>query len=168
MQRYANNKSLLSGSELQYDPDYWNSLENLESLNCYDYAYGNADPEQKVFSQPLDKSPVDNLYTCASVEDGMMRDHPSTTKVSFEVACPQGERKIALMVDPVHPSDYHYMRQDADGIWSHKPGYLPVRRIDGSGKVIFAPHLSNRDYGSFNYSTMCGYYCVPSNINFGR
>ena len=168
MQRFANNKSLLSGSELHYDAEYWNNLMNMDKLNCYDYAFGNANQHQTEFSQPLDIPPTDSLYTCPNVEAGMMAENPNTKKTTFEEQCAPGERKIALMVDPIHPSDYHYMRQDADGVWSHKPGYLQVRRVDASGQVIFAPHLSDRKYPDFNYTNMCGYYCIPGSVNSAR
>lgn len=164
----ASATAMLSGSELPYDPHYWNNLDNVKKLNCYDYAFGNADPTQAEFTQPMAKPPKENLYTCKGVERGMFSYNPTMRKVPYKEPCKSGERKITLMVDPDAPSDYHYMRQDEDGLWSHKPGYTDVRRTDASGQPIVAPHLSDRNYDGFNYTNMCGYYCIPADANFAR
>lgn len=157
---------MLSGDELPYAGDFWNAMRNKKSLNCYDYAFGNADPAQTEFTQPLARAPDNDLYSCSSVEAGMMLQNPGTRKVAFETRCEPGERKITLMVDPIAPSDYHFMRQDDDGVWSHKPGFTDVRRTDASGQIIHAPHLSNRAYEHFDYEEMCGYYCIDARANF--
>lgn len=160
--------AMLSGDELPYNPSAWTSLDNMDKLNCYDYAFGNADPEQTQFSQPVVSGSSTYEFTCNVVERGVMDQYPRTSVVSYEQPCPSGQRKIALMVDDITPSDYHFMRQDDDGYWSHKPGYLEPRRVDADGKLIEAPHTSNRDYGSYNYTHMCNYYCIPGNINFSK
>lgn len=159
---------MLSGSELPYNGDYWVNLPNTEKLNCYDYAFGNADPTQKEYSQPIERTSDTHIYTCDSVEQGMMAQNPDSRVVEFEESCNNGERKIALFIDDVHPSDYHWYRQDADGYWSHKPGYQHPRRHDAQGKLIAAPHKSDRQFEHFNYTNQCNYYCIPSNSNFAK
>lgn len=156
-----NGTSIVSGGELPYNGNGWRMLSNMTQRNCYDYAFGDADTQKTEFGQPVTR-PVDGLFTCEGVERGMMIQHPETRIASFKEPCAPTERKIALMVDPVHPSDYHYLRQDADGIWSHKPGYQEPRRVDASGNVIVAPHLADMHYQYFNYTNMCNYYCIPA------
>ena len=68
----------------------------------------------------------------------------------------------------VHPGqDYHFLRQDSDGWWSHKDGGNKVKRFDADGLPIWNPETASRDYrpnGSYlNYSDFCGFYCVPRN-----
>jgi hypothetical protein len=155
--------STLSGAELPYANDRWKSLPNMDKLNCYDYALANANPHQTDYSQPVTTTDEKHIYTCGEVETGLLAQHPSITVApTFEEACPKNSRKIALMVDSDDPSDYHFMRQDADGLWSHKPGYREPQRTDAAGKPIVAPHLSDRNYEWFNYTHMCNYYCIPN------
>lgn len=154
--------SEVSGAELPYNGEGWKNLGNVRNLNCYDYAMGNANPNQREFTQPVHRESGDYLYSCETVEEGVLRQHPQAYREKFDEVCRDGFRKISLMVDPVHPSDYHFMRQDKDGMWSHKPGYKDPRRTDASGTLIHAPHLSNRAYEHFNYEDMCSYFCVPT------
>ena len=56
--------------------------------------------------------------------------------------------------------DYHWYIQNSDGSWSHKRGSTQVTNVDASGKRIYNPKYCNRNYGSLNYSTFCGYFMV--------
>jgi len=71
--------------------------------------------------------------------------------------------KIALVVHP--GEDYHFYREDDDGLWSHKDGSNPVKRYDADGNLIWNPRTAARDYrknGSYlNYKDFCGFWCVP-------
>lgn len=158
----------MSGYELPFDAQYWIDLPNTEKLNCYDYAFGNANPAQQEYSQPIARTSDTHVYTCESVEAGMLKQHPEVYVAEFEQPCKAGERKIGLFVDDVHPSDYHFWRQDDDGYWSHKPGYQNPRREDARGKLIKAPHESSREFEHFNYTHQCNYYCIPASANFGK
>jgi hypothetical protein len=66
-------------------------------------------------------------------------------------------------VDPKR--DYHFLRQDPDGYWSHKPGALPVKRVDASGRPILRPDRALFIYRDSKdplyYTDFCGYFCVP-------
>ena len=37
--------------------------------------------------------------------------------------------------------------------------------LDSDKDIIVNPQLSNRDFGKYNYSEWCGYFCVPDNKN---
>lgn len=163
-----------SGGELPYNPLYWNNLKNRKKLNCYDYAFGNTNPKQHSKSQPGQYSGARDAvkgrnYTCDNVLEKVRRDHPETVRdAEFEDQCERDEYKIALMVAPKNPidsGDYHFMRQNPDGLWSHKSGKDPVTMTDGLGYLISAPHEANRHFGIYNYSNMCGYYCVKKGSN---
>lgn len=153
----------INGSELDYDPTHWTSLPNVANLNCYDYSMGNDNVMQKRSSQPV-PWPEDGEYSCPVVEAGVLLQNPTTAIWEFERPCPIGMRKIALVVDATGPkSDFHFYRQDDDGMWSHKPGSLDPRRVDASGNRIMAPHMSDRDFKAYDYAEFCNYYCVDVN-----
>jgi hypothetical protein len=79
----------------------------------------------------------------------------------------KGGYPVVLVVDP--GVDYHWYRQDDNGLWSHKPGSTPVINVDASGKLITDPGAANRNYsgnGGPNYSQNGGTLWVPPNFKF--
>ena len=90
---------------------------------------------------------------------------PDVKVTRFEKQCPYNTSKIALIVDPNR--DYHFVRQDSDGTWSHKPGAMDVTTLDASGRPIIRPDralfLYKHKKDPLMYTKMCGYYCVPRN-----
>ena len=52
--------------------------------------------------------------------------------------------------------DYHWYRQDSNGLWSHKPGQQDVENHDGSYNIIADPELADRS----KYTEFIGYYAV--------
>lgn len=174
----------MSGWEPEYNPDRYNKNHALQVVhNCYSFSQNVVDPEQllqckgkdatckKKYHQPggtVGKAHhlrYDNGRTCKTVEGLMMEDIPDLKPTTFHAKCPTGYSKIGLVVDP--GDDYHYYRQDADGLWSHKDGANKVKRFDAEGVQVWDPKTAARDYrprGSFlNYTDFCGYYCTPRN-----
>ena len=90
-------------------------------------------------------------------------DNPDVRPIYFEQRCPGKTSKIALIVDPKR--DYHFLRQDSDGMWSHKPGDMDVTTLDASGRPILRPDralfIYNNHKDPLRYTKFCGYYCVP-------
>lgn len=182
--------SPLSSSEPHYNPDLYNRNPNIYGVhNCMSYAYGVIDKEsielckkkgncRQFFHQPGALSGLRNALdsnerrTCKVVETLQKADNPDTIKTSFHAQCPKGTSKIALVVD--EGEDYHYYRQDSDGMWSHKDGSNKVKRFDALKRPIFNPQLAARDYrwqgSDLNYDDFCGFYCVPRNrtVRLGR
>ena len=39
--------------------------------------------------------------------------------------------------------DYHWLRLDDSGTWSHKPGQTAATNLDGDGKEIYDPREAN-------------------------
>ena len=79
--------------------------------------------------------------------------------------CPEGTYKVALVAgsDDGGNLDYHWYRQDVNGLWSHKAGFSPLSNVDASGNLIFDPLMANRNNtssGGANYSYFLGYYAV--------
>ena len=72
-----------------------------------------------------------------------------------------------MLTDP--GNTFHFYRQNKDGTWSHKPGTLPITKVDADKMPIYTPYTSNNDYSKpgendpINYTEFCGYYCIPKN-----
>lgn len=183
--------SPISGYEPIYNPDRYNKNPLIqETHNCYSYGMDVFDPAQliqcygkrkgcrRLFHQPGGTKGMSSLLqkasarSCPVVESLMSKDVPDIKRTTYSARCPTNTSKIALVVDP--GNDFHYYRQDPDGLWSDKDGSNKVERIDAEGKPIWNPHTASRDYrstGSFlNYKDFCGFYCVPrrSTIRLSR
>jgi hypothetical protein len=158
----------VSGFEPSYMPLKWNIPPMILTHNCYDYAFNNYSVWQKESSQPgYIRSPQDgvklneseNRMTCAGVNERLNNDHGSNiTVASRNIPCEQGKYKIALIADP--NDDYHFLRQNKDGTWSHKPGNTSATNRDFSGKIIVDPERADFNSGDLNYSDFCNYFCV--------
>ena len=179
--------SPLSGYEPAYDPPRYNDSKVRGTHNCFSYGLNVIDqnkdepcPSTKKcnsqYHQPgATRKMSKMLYkeenrSCKVVERLMEMDVPMK-RTTFRSRCPANTSKIALVVHP--KEDYHFIRQDSDGGWSHKDGSNPVKRFDADGQNIVDPFTANRDYrprSFLNYSDFCGYYCAPrtSNINLSR
>lgn len=159
--------SPISGSEPDLNLKWWKKFPFSTYHNCYDYAFNNIKHKRRSRSQPgviTGGSQHTGKYTCDILDKRLNKDHPDIQPTTFEKQCPAGAYKIALMVDPGIPifrdSDYHFMRQDSNELWSHKPGGDYPVNTDGDGNLIYAPHEAERDLGFYNYKKMCGYYCI--------
>ena len=101
--------------------------------------------------------------TCPNMMARILGDNPKVQMTRFEDKCPAGTSKIALIVDG--DEDYHFLRQDSNGYWSHKPGGRKVTNLDASNKLIYDPALADFNYkndgGHLNYDMFCSYMCVP-------
>jgi hypothetical protein len=174
-------KSPVSSFEPPLDMDKWNNNKFVESShNCFAYAVDKIDPkyvkdcmkEPKCnvgFPQPGYKAGHnrfgDKEKGCGDMVSRLWGDNPKITASKFHLMCPNNTSKIALIVDPKR--DYHFLRQDPDGYWSHKPGALPVKRVDASGRPILRPDRATFIYKDskdpLTYTDFCGYFCVPRN-----
>lgn len=174
-------QSPLSGCEPDYDPDRWNKRRSIqETHNCFSYSMNVNDPKQikqckelndcdPPFHQPGSAAgykPFSSKHpkTCPNMVVRILGDNPDISMTTFEERCPVDKSKIALIVDP--KDDYHFLRQDSNKLWSHKPGGRPVKNIDARGHRIWDPSLADFNYfatnnGELNYNIFCGYMCVP-------
>lgn len=179
-----------SGYEPRYEPDRYNNDAIVRlSHNCYSYGMNVIDPLsaelckkngscRQYFHQPGalhgDRNALNTAERreCPVVERLQKADNPSIQKTSFYHQCPTGSSKIALVVDP--GEDYHYYRQDANGMWSHKDGSNKVKQFDALKQPIVNPQLASRDYRWQNselyYRDFCGFYCVrrDGTVRLGR
>lgn len=174
--------SPLSGSEPVFNPIVWNKDKAIQkSHNCYAYAIGQISPSeteickqkqtshkqlhcqtpQPGYASGHPKMRNTPIKRCKNIMKRTLDDNMTSFPTTFTATCPVGMSKIALVVDRKH--DYHYYRQDSNGLWSHKPGRNPVTNLDANGNLIKDPRYASRDYRSdskLNYNSFCGYMCV--------
>ncbi len=135
-----------------YLPERWNDFSTvLGSNNCYNYAN---DEVTNTFAQP--GKACGDMYSsisCTEVMDGALCDGLALLP-DPDGTCPAGTHKVHIVVAPGW--DYHWYRQDDNGLWSHKPGGTPATDLDNSDALITDPELA--DTG--NYSEHCGYLCA--------
>lgn len=164
-------KAPLSGAEPKYDPNFFNKNPNLMgSHNCAAYAFGYLNKNAKEndpFPQPgnfagYPRFSKTRRKTCPDMLARIYGDMPSVRPATFDQVCPAGTSKIAMAVDA--RSDYHFWRQDSNGMWSGKPGATEVTDKDAFGRPIFDVELASRNYNKkgshLNYNRFCGYMCV--------
>jgi len=174
----------LNGWEPHYDPNVWSKPEVYKAMNCYAYAMDFRGPEmiekcrrnnarecRQFFPQPGALNGERNALnaaerrTCPNVEKLMIADVPGIEKSTRNAVCPVGKSKIALVVDK--GEDYHFYRQDSNGLWSHKDGGNKIKNYDALNRKIFDPETASRNYthkgSSLNYDDFCGFYCAPRN-----
>jgi len=172
--------SPMSGVEPIRDLNAWNKNSPLkESHNCFSYAMNAIDTKlindcaktencDVGFHQPGYASGYGHFSDthnkgCTDMVSRLWGDNPDVISTNFNKRCPHNTSKIALIVDPKR--DYHFLRQDSDGYWSHKPGAMDVTTLDASGRPILRPDRASFIYkdrkNPLTYTKFCGYYCVP-------
>lgn len=150
-----------------YEPEKWNNNKYIrKSHNCYAYALDKIDlrmakkcknilksgktwkcPRIQPAGYPDNKS----IKTCKTMEKRLMSD--SIKKAGLVV--PKGYYKIALTCK-YDKTDYHFYRQDDNGLWSHKNSWRKATNKDARGRLIKDPRTCDR--GAF--TIFCGYYIV--------
>jgi hypothetical protein len=142
--------------------------------NCYDYAFNNYNVFQVGTSQPgrlpnSIKKALGSDYTCNDTSTRLNGDHNTPqTGIDMIIAqahqtCPANRYKIALLSDP--DDDYHFLRQNSDGTWSHKPGTNAVTNKDFAGKIITDPRMAHMRNSKYNYDHFCNFFCVSTDAH---
>jgi hypothetical protein len=169
----ANNLTLtLSGSEPPYTPENWNRPFVQKVHNCFAYALNILSKslsekceDENICNthQPGEKSkwPAMEEKTCPNLIGRILGDD-KYIPVEFSERCPSGTSKIAFIIDT--QNDYHVLRQDMTGYFSHKGGQGPVTNLDARGHFIADVRRANFNYSDkpdkLNYTHFCGYFCV--------
>jgi hypothetical protein len=162
----------LSGSEPHYNPQKWNKnyFDRLNH-NCYAYVLDDFIPDRPKRPQPGHRDKNINTfrkqdYTREEITRRAIYDNPSIYCTDPKASCKKGYYKGVLVIDRYN--NYHWLRQDSNGYWSHKPGQLEVTNIDADGKLIKDPSKANLIYDKDNkpykliYSDIGPYFCIPS------
>ena len=149
-------------------PDPEHHFYNLftQYHNCYAYAFQDRNINFTSKPQPGYKAGKPALrlgdYTCGNFQEAIQADYPDM--VQDEIGCPCGYSRVFLALDTEgNFQDYHFYRQDENGLWSHKPGSMPIQHRDFSGNRIYNPLSADRhdhENKDINYSIPCGFMCV--------
>ena len=91
----------------------------------------------------------------AAISDGLKwvgTDYPSEK--------PSEGHYLALLIWP--ETNFHWVRLDSNGMWSHKPGGSAIQNTDNDGNLIHDPSTQNFS----PWTQFCGYFLTtPSKIN---
>ena len=139
-----------------FDPDIWNEMDIRVKNNCYSYAldfiecdiFGGLNPgytEDKI-SIPIERLNLNDVLELA-LRNQRIKKPTLLNKLGFGK---RGYYPVYLVID--EGIDYHWYRQDNDGLWSHKRGITEVLNYDGSNRIIVNPKRANHNYGTANYN----------------
>jgi hypothetical protein len=126
-----------------YEPAWWSDLASGGTRqinnNCYNYS---CDIRTDTFAQPGHAAnAMYTALTCPALRVAAHADALAEIKMTT-IACPAEGHLIALVIWP--DVDFHFYRMNRDGLWSHKPGGMPVTNIDNSNKAIPDPRTADR------------------------
>jgi uncharacterized protein RhaS with RHS repeats len=133
--------------------------------NCYQYACNNTGKYSDIPGAKNNQR-CPTPYNCDGIKKAAMSD--GLTEVPSDGKCPEGTHKISYSVGQHGgSSDFHLMRQDDDGTWSHKFRYGSPSKVDGGGNAIKDPGGANQSFtptpkqpgSSYKH---CGYLCAPN------
>ena len=151
----------VSKSEPAYEPTKWNHSGSSDSQNCYLYAMNDSDVFLKKKPHPGYTHNIPSKrkdFTCDFMKKHIQIDYPDTYHVEKHRTCKDGYYKIFSTIDD--RADFHFYRQDSNGLWSHKLGEGNVTNKDASGKLISDPIVADRAYKVYDYKTPCHFMCV--------
>lgn len=159
--------------------------------NCYTYAMNDPDrysflgdaPGERVAGTPRDNAKLREDMARVEAEedydgfkknllllvesDGAIIGGPSADPID-------GYYRVAVYTSPPHKgrksesdpwSDYHFVRENDDGTWSHKPGSGSATNIDKSGELMTDPktaNIGNYEFVTFVYVPEGGLDVGPS------
>jgi len=140
-----------------------NTIDDTQMTKCAETENCNVGFPQPGYASGHGKFSDKHEKGCSDMVSRLWGDNPDVKPIEFNGRCPYKTSKIALIVDPTR--DYHFLRQDSDGYWSHKPGAMNVTTRDASGRPILRPDralfIYNNHKEPLRYTKFCGYYCVP-------
>ena len=170
-------KDKLSGSEPPYTPERWNQYPYVQKVhNCFAYALNilsdtlskkckdtdvcnTHQPGEQSKWPPMDEKTCPNLIARILGDD----DYEPT---DYSEPCRKGKSMVAFIIDTER--DYHVLRLDDTGYFSHKGGQGPATDLDAQGYKIADVRQANFNYSDrpdkLNYTHFCGYFCISRSV----
>ncbi|CAF0772597.1 unnamed protein product [Rotaria sordida] len=144
----------------KYDPksdDEGCFITRQTENNCY--AYG-TDIVTNTYPQPgRGSGKIWSFNTCVDMGNASVRDGLVYNGTKLPKKPPENGHFAALLIWP--DTNFHWIRMDANGYWSHKPGGTPVRNKDNRGLPIVDP--SKSDFSP--WTQFCSYFIAqPSKL----
>ena len=164
--KLSNHQKTLKKSKLRkkliniYDNWDWEKLHPKEEICPY------VRPQVGAFSKTVKKlyrSLID--VNSKNIEKMLLKDNPKIKKIKITDKCPLGYYRIYLYTwknNEKKKGDYHFLRQDNTGLWSHKNGVgkAYLLRITPE-KYIENIKDKNKRKKRKTIIDVCGYYAVP-------
>lgn len=163
----------------KYNKKNWEKIykeNDYYKHNCYAYALEqfndksitNNKPQMGYYGYPYKIKPS-SLKSCSDLSHRVIIDNPHIYKIYYNKKCKKGYYKTFLFLSP--NSDYHWFRQDKNGMYSHKPGLTQITDKNTDSKKINNPLTACRSrYSNKNqimdYSMACDSFCVPNKNTF--
>lgn len=143
------------------DVQWWNDKGDRQFCNnCYNYATNypngsNAQPGWAGGGASAAQALECDALVAAAESDGLLFAGAALS----DSTCDPGCSRVALVSSGF---DFHWYREEVDGMWSHKPGQSEATRFDNSAQPITDPSKANRNGGHpfLNYTEFCGFLCV--------
>lgn len=170
-----NNYNIQGYPEWNDGNNTWDLTEEEHNINnCYSYALNDKVNigwrTDKLQPGELSDKKY-NKKTCKSIIKHVKEDYikKDIKKININDNIECDRYKIALVISNNSNSfDYHFYRQDLNGLWSHKTGNNKVSNVDASGNLITNPELADRNYNKTSntedddndYNIFCGFYSV--------
>jgi RHS repeat-associated protein len=146
-----------------YDPAPWNDPAHVHTNNCYSYACDRLHPpgpDNKPQPGEVAGIPLPSTINCVVLKALAKADGLKDSDHSY---CPCGTHDVTdyhrvklYFTSNFQGSgfpDYHWYRQDSNGMWSSKHGWEKV------GPQIANPDIDARSWG---YDHPCGTMCAPN------
>lgn len=139
-----------------------------DKANCYTYA-ANANSPDKPKDPRLNLSVVSDTMKRETYPEFVAETIKGSEKAGLiftgqAVSNERGFYNVVLLARPAKPNakdiydghEFHWLRQNPDGSWSHKYGPLNVTDLDFSGQKI--EDVRKADFGNYRF---IGYFKVP-------
>jgi len=144
----------------EFDPKIWNG-DIAHRTNCYAYAINAYIPNPSCgfsFYYPGMFSKEENPYPnytrkglIASFKKDMKNLGLILVESSLEEPLKEGEHKVLLTISSDN-GDFHFLRQDRDGFWSHKMSWYsyPTNKDHNSERIV-NPEKATTSYRKVKY-----------------
>lgn len=138
---------------------WWKNGYATRSNNCYNYA---CNIRTNSYAQPgrsagavFTRIDAEELIR-AAMADGLTVLGPITFPTPIPVPMDMSGGSVVSLHFSRVPGDFHWLRLDRDGRWSHKVGGTPVTTLDNTDSIILDPR--NADLGT--YTEFVGFMIV--------
>jgi hypothetical protein len=150
-----------------FDPNAW--TENVDGANCYAYALNanpaHWDPLTRAWPDlgdllPGKRTPLRQIFSWWTARRALRAEGLTPATLRSLHQSPGDRWLVAFHFDP-RTRQFHVMRLDSNGRWSHKPGVRPVTQNDVRGVAIRSPRRAVLTYTYW----FCGYFWVHPRTN---
>lgn len=154
----------LPTARLSFNPAAWDDDLILKAhTNCLTYALNCPEMDHARIGelrQPQHLPRLSAPFDAARLKNELEKE--GLREISERDAVTHKGHVIALLISPTY--DYHFLRRDDNGAWSHKRVNAAPRQTDSNGTIIRNPRDAFIKVNGFApYDQFGGYFAVPEN-----